>query len=79
MKRLLDGRDHFRRVGRDLGFETGDNVPVAIHQELSEVPLDLTTELRIRGLIGKKLIQRRFVVILHLNLGVHRELHVVRS
>src|SRR5437660_4732419 len=41
---LLDRVGHFRRIRGDGGFEALHHIPVAIYEELREVPLDLAAD-----------------------------------
>src|SRR5262245_30876557 len=54
----FDGRDHFGRIGLRLRREAGDEVSVAIEEELFEVPLDRARALRGRLLGGDLFVER---------------------
>src|SRR5262249_22037477 len=42
LKRFFDRANQLRRVRLDSGLEPGDHLAIFIHQELGEIPTDLT-------------------------------------
>jgi len=62
-----------------LRVEAGDDVPLAIEQELVEVPGDLARKLRVRRLVREERVEGMDGLALHGDLREHRERDTVRQ
>src|SRR5271170_2826796 len=73
---FFNRRNHLFRIGCDCGFETLDNVSVAVYQELGEVPLDVAAYARF-SIFGQISVERRLVGLFDRDLGVDGEGYAV--